>query len=535
MLIGLDGGTWKNLRKWIDENKLPTLKKIVYEFGFGNLISTIPSYTSPALPTLFTGKNPANTGIFGFFHSDGSPVSLQSINDLKIWNILDLYNKKSCIVNVRMTYPPDKLNGVMISGNPAPSEESDYVFPAELKERVKGFRHDYFNNLSAELTNDPQKNKEKILNCRIIMTQHKYKIFKELNLQEKYDFSFFWIGGTDFIQHYFWDDEETMLKYFIEVDKILKDIIETFTNKDIIIISDHGFSSVPRNRLHLNTWLEDEGYLYLDGNFLLNWLKKLILPSLRHIISSKLKRKIQDILKSKNNTDKVDILIRKNNIVSSIKYSKIHGINFMLSKAYLVNNWGIKVQNYESKDEYERLRNDIIKGLLNLKDKKNKALIKYAWRKEEVFKGKYLDQLPDIVFLTNDNYSVDPLPSIKYVTKIHKEAHKYKKGKKRYFRGDHDKAIEGIITAIGPNIQKKFKIEKAYLQDIMPTILHLLNLEIPTDIDGRVIKDIFSKESTAFKRKPKFRDYKNVTTSTKDISKEEEEEIVNSLKLMGYM
>ena len=64
LLIGLDGGTWKLLKNWIDDGSLPNLARLYNEGSRGTLLSTIPSSTCPALPALFTGKNPGNIGIF---------------------------------------------------------------------------------------------------------------------------------------------------------------------------------------------------------------------------------------------------------------------------------------------------------------------------------------------------------------------------------------------------------------------------------------------------------------------------------------
>ena len=37
--------------------------------------------------------------------------------------------------------------------------------------------------------------------------------------------------------------------------------------------------------------------------------------------------------------------------------------------------------------------------------------------------------------------------------------------------------------------------------DIAPTVLHLLGIAIPKEMDGKVLKDIFKEKSEAYKRK----------------------------------
>ena len=143
MMIGIDGGTWTLLNRWISENKLPTFKKIINSGSKAILKSTIPSSTGPALASLFTGMNPGNHGVLSksFLKPDGSIGSLIEIEYPRIWNILDINGRYSCIVNVRFTYPPDKINGLMLSGF-APSEKSNYIYPEYMRDKVKGFIND---------------------------------------------------------------------------------------------------------------------------------------------------------------------------------------------------------------------------------------------------------------------------------------------------------------------------------------------------------------------------------------------------------
>ena len=95
LLIGLDGASFDFLMPWIEEGKLPVFKKILQEGTHGILNSTIPSITCPALPTIYTGMNPGNLGIFSFLNPDGSVVSSSNIPYKSIWHFLSENNKKS--------------------------------------------------------------------------------------------------------------------------------------------------------------------------------------------------------------------------------------------------------------------------------------------------------------------------------------------------------------------------------------------------------------------------------------------------------
>lgn len=53
----------------------------------------------------------------------------------------------------------------------------------------------------------------------------------------------------------------------------------------------------------------------------------------------------------------------------------------------------------------------------------------------------------------------------------------------------------GIFCARGPGIKKNHEIQSACLLDITPTLLHLKGLPVGEDMDGRVLEDIFEKET----------------------------------------
>ncbi|MGV9141462.1 MAG: hypothetical protein ACOC1X_00830 [Promethearchaeota archaeon] len=71
--------------------------------------------------------------------------------------------------------------------------------------------------------------------------------------------------------------------------------------------------------------------------------------------------------------------------------------------------------------------------------------------------------------------------------------------------GDHVNGyLNGILIAYGPDINQGTYVRGAKLIDIAPTILHMFGLSIPSDMDGRVLKEIFRKDSEPSKREIRF-------------------------------
>jgi arylsulfatase A-like enzyme len=57
--------------------------------------------------------------------------------------------------------------------------------------------------------------------------------------------------------------------------------------------------------------------------------------------------------------------------------------------------------------------------------------------------------------------------------------------------GAHDE--KGILLAMGPDIARGQVLEGARLIDVPPTILHAMELPVPTDMDGQVLTEVFAE------------------------------------------
>lgn len=61
-------------------------------------------------------------------------------------------------------------------------------------------------------------------------------------------------------------------------------------------------------------------------------------------------------------------------------------------------------------------------------------------------------------------------------------------------KGHNFEAIDGVIIVKGPHIKRNYSINSASILDVAPTILYLFNLNIPEDMDGKVLLDIFKDD-----------------------------------------
>ncbi len=92
----------------------------------------------------------------------------------------------------------------------------------------------------------------------------------------------------------------------------------------------------------------------------------------------------------------------------------------------------------------------------------------------------------------------------------------------------------GIIVLKGPKIKNGYKLKKAHIFDVTPTILHLFNLPVAKDMDGKVLQECFiAKAQKKIKYIPSYESTPHVKNA-KD-KKALDKEVLEDLKSLGYI
>ena len=114
-LIGWDGATFDIIEPLIAQGRLPNIASLMQSGAWGRLESTIPPLTPVAWTSISTGVNPGKHGIYDaiIYHPEGKKTSLvnSTLRKVKpIWSILSERGYHVGVLNVPVTYPPDKVN-----------------------------------------------------------------------------------------------------------------------------------------------------------------------------------------------------------------------------------------------------------------------------------------------------------------------------------------------------------------------------------------------------------------------------------------
>src|SRR4030042_2814364 len=149
LVIGLDGATLDFILPWVAEGRLPALGRLMGTGAWCELKSQVPPSSVPNCPSFATGKNPGKHGVIWWTHAAGdvsrpSIVDRRAIKGLTLWDIAGHRGKRVAVINVPVTYPPQPVNGVMVTGllTPASAHNGTYAddLNADLDAQVGGYR-----------------------------------------------------------------------------------------------------------------------------------------------------------------------------------------------------------------------------------------------------------------------------------------------------------------------------------------------------------------------------------------------------------
>ena len=205
LVIGLDGATFDLIKPWAGAGELPNLQCILNGGAHASLDSTLPPMTAPAWTSFATGTNPGKHRLYDWIARDPdsyqfSPTTALDGQVPTIYTLLSQAGRRVCALNVPMTYPAQPVNGVMLSGMPAPDLQANISYPPTLLDEIVQHTGDYI------LYPDPgqaysDSGVDAFLQRLYRCTDLRIRAFDYLRSQEDWDFAMMVFNGTDTISH----------------------------------------------------------------------------------------------------------------------------------------------------------------------------------------------------------------------------------------------------------------------------------------------------------------------------------------------
>lgn len=160
LIIGIDGFDPKIVSALMEKGMLPNIKSVADEGSFFNLSASNPSQSPVAWATIASGVNPGKHGIFDFMKKDGYTIKLSlsgqnedlsqdsytsATSAAMFWKITSDAKIPTTVIRWPLTFPPEKIEGVMLSGLGVPD--------------IKGFLSGYTYYTTKDITSDKHTNR----------------------------------------------------------------------------------------------------------------------------------------------------------------------------------------------------------------------------------------------------------------------------------------------------------------------------------------------------------------------------------------
>ncbi|MFC1682640.1 alkaline phosphatase family protein [Candidatus Zixiibacteriota bacterium] len=430
-VLSIDGVPHSFLKSQMDQGRFPHLAGLAGEGAFSRMRSVYPTISSVAWSSFMTGKNPAKHGIFGFVdHRPNSydafiPTSL-NMTSKTLWEILSEAGKKVVVINVPVTYPPRAVNGILVSGFLASSLKKA-TYPAEVSGQLEkmGYRIDADAAIARESLDRFLEDLHLTLEKRVQALHH----FMD---HQPWDYFHMHIMGTDRINHFMWEHMEqgharyapAFLKYYDRIDEIIGELTGKLGDEvTFVLMSDHGFCTV-KKEVNLNRYLIDQKLLQFDQHP----------PGGLGDIDSR-----------------------------SRAYALIPG------RVY-INLKGREPKGGVDPSDYERVRDEVAAALLDLRlPETGQQVIEKVFKREEIYRGDNLPAAADLMAIPFDGYDLKA------------DVRKENLSEKTALVGMHTYDDASLFIRGQSSIRENVEII-----DLLPTILSLMDVPVPEDVDGRV-------------------------------------------------
>jgi predicted AlkP superfamily phosphohydrolase/phosphomutase len=543
LMIGLDGATFDVINPLIEEGRMPNLAGLIAAGASGCMLSTVPPVSGPAWLSLATGMKPERTSIYDFTYRKGESYELQHISSADyagraVWDYLGNAGKRVGILNYPTFFPPYPVNGFITTGLGA-SDGDEFTSPAALKQelnRAAGGKYELligYHNVRYEDT-------ELFLSdVRRVLTK-KLRAATCLAREKQWDFFWLVLSETDWLQHLIWqrldekrsDSDAQSRNGFRERFKELWGLIDQAIGElceiagpqaNIVVVSDHGFGP-NEGVFKLNVWLERERYLIWrnSNNGAFRDAKDAICRGARAIARGIKLHKLAPALYGHGRATKdklIEQVVDQIDLAKSVAFDPGHTIPF----------GGIYIndQIVTSPQKRKELSREIEEKLHKWAEANSVSI--ETWQRPDS-PGARANTGPDVLVGINDWGCVllkDHLGGEVFERRPYSTRH----------TGSH--RMNGIFVAAGPDIRRG-AVETIHLYDIAPTILHLFNVPVPADMDGRVHEDIVTAEylkahPAKFQSEAAGNKSQETSSRAREMTQQEKDSVQQQLKDLGYM
>ena len=542
LVLSIDSGCWEYLDPLIEEGRMPHVARLISNGVRGVLESTMPPVTPVAFSSFITGTNPGKHGIFDWTvrRADGGtqPASALVRQGAPFWHYLNRAGVRVGLFNIPVTYPPQPIDGFLVPGITVPRDARNLTYPAQVLDRIENQYGPYHVDVPKSLLDDGVESYysawlkyEELQTGAALMLMHEYDV----------DVLVFNYASLDRINH-FSQRQEHLEGVLASTDAQIGRFLAQHPEANIILMSDHGSRRI-KSAFLLGKWLAQHGYAVYgeksldipayEANFALARFfqargmngtgERIVRNLLRGILSATpaaLRRLVWQAL-HRSAPEALDY-----RFTERLDWVRTRVFARSNSGPLTVNRRALKCRNLSSNEESNALRDALIRELLAVEDPATgNSVFSCIYRREDIYHGPALPQAPDLIADHYDSASdliVDNEPQqFCFVNRLNRF-------------GDHIR--DGLLVLSGPDfITDDSAGHRASIMDLPATVLHLYDVPIPEDFDGRVLTGLL--DADVLRRHP----VRTQAPSSEDVGpqrgydEEEMEQMTERLRALGYL
>jgi len=514
IILGLDGATLDLILPWAREGKLPAFQRMIDEGTIGELRSTIQPLTAPAWISFMTGLNPGNHGIYDFIRRkpqsyDVELVYAGNLRRKTLWTLLSEAGKHIGAINIPMIYPPQPVNGFLISGIDTPGLGSPFTYPSDLYDELKRNVGEYIIAVSGNSAEEWAQGFRSMARIRT-------KVFDYLRRNKPWDCLMVVYAATDMSQHLFWRNMEGLasgnpsaedstyggiiLEVYQTVDEMLAKLLdEVDDDTTIMIMSDHGAGPIKR-AVYMNKWLEEQGWLVRRDSGETSAVASLGLRATRAVLRRALLAGKRYLPAQARGWLKRSLPGVRDSIEGFMLSSLL---DWPRTRAFSVGSYGSIYLNLKGREpqgtvepgrEAEEVYRQVVEALEDLRDPvTGDRVVEKVYRNHELYWGEYLDSAPDLIVQWR-NYEYDCRQRFgTEETTVFGEALTLNDLQEAQMMSAVHR-LHGTFMLRGNRVAQGHRIEGAQIIDLAPTVLYLLGQPVPKSMDGRVLTEALDEQ-----------------------------------------
>lgn len=419
-LVGIDGVPYSLLSNHFDE--FENLAAIASSGASGAIDSIVPPDSSACWPALTTGVNPGETGVYGATDREIDAYTTyipmgRDVQATRLWNRVHDAGREATVMNVPVTFPPERGIQRMVSGFLSP-EVDKAAYPDELRE----YLHEIEYRIDVDATLGHNEDKDVFLDDAHETIDKRFEAFKHYVEMDDWDLFVGVFMTTDRVNHFLFRDYEQEGEYYDEfmdfyrkVDRYIGELRAALPDDvTLVVVSDHGFTTL-NYEVNCNEWLRSNGWLEYATD-------------------------------SPETLDDIGDDTRA--------YSLIPG-------RFYLNLEGREPRGCVPEDEYESTRQELEDALEELTGPDGNPVVDRVETKEDAFRGDHDEIAPDLVAIPHDGFDLKAAfngPDDVFTTTERNGMHTFDNASLFI---DHPDA----------------RIQDADLYDVAPTVMTLLDID----------------------------------------------------------